>query len=357
MVQWTTSTQKTIDAHSITAKSYTDTMNKAGGFDKWVRSLGGVFEKWHGVTDKVKTVSEFQERCEYVQGLMALFRFCYWNGSTWYYWHNSPNESFYSSKQTKSCPSGTITQLCTGEANRTRITNCNYGVDTLTRALGCYKWCRDYNAMIAAGAQKVTEQADLQVGDIVHFFQGSIAYDNWRHVAVVWSVDDGEIVLADFGSRFIKTGNPHHLFPGEYTTYGSNWFAVRWMDLEDDTVREKTPEDRAVELRREIDAFLAAKQKEHGEEIFSMAQGYQVNRPAYLRAAADYVLNGYAGSGEARKVFFGADYQAVQDKVNWVITTAQEVISGRYGSGEARKAALGADYYVVQAQVNRILGR
>ena len=242
MEQWTAATKKILDAHAGEIKSgtYSAVMNKAGGFDKYVRSLGGVFAKWHGCTDRVKTVTELQERCEYVQGLMALWKFCYWNGSTWYFWLNSASKAFYSSKQTKSCPSGTIDQLCTGAGNRTRITNCNYGVDTLTRALNCYKWSRDYNSFLKNGAKKITDKAKLKPGDMVHFFSGSASNDkNWRHVAIVYSVSGGEIILADFGSRFIKTGNPHHLFPSEYSTYGSNWFGIHWIDLEDDTEKKE----------------------------------------------------------------------------------------------------------------------
>ena len=234
MIQWTAQTKKKVETNVITASTYTAKMKAAGGFDAYVKSLGGVFAKWHGVTTKVKTVAEFQERVEYVQGLMAIFRFCYFNGSTWWYWQNSSAASFYKSKQTKTCPSGTIRQLCTGEGGRTRITNCNYGVDTMSRALGCPIWSAGYSDMIVKGAKKVTDKSKLQVGDLVHFFNGATVKKNWRHVAIVYSVDNGEIVLADFGKRFITTGNPHHLFPSEYSNYGSSWFGVHWLDLADD---------------------------------------------------------------------------------------------------------------------------
>ena len=120
-------------------------------------------------------------------------------------------------------------------------------------------------------------------------------------------------------------------------------------------MKVKTDADRAVELKRDIESYIIAKRKEYGDKIADLAKDYFFDEAEYLRAAADYTLNGYAGSGEARKVFFGNDYSAVQGKVNWTVQTAEEVIAGFYGSGDIRKAALGKDYDLVQGEVNRIL--
>lgn len=348
MRQWSAETESIISRHSVTSATYKATMDAAGGFDKFVVSLGGVFAKWHGVTAPVRTVSEFWERDEYVHGLMYIFRFCYWNGKTWYFWLNDSAQAFYPTRQTKTCPSGTISQLCAGEGGKTRITNCNYGVDTLCKALGHNIWSCGYDKMLAGGAVKITDKAKLRPGDLVHFFTKGV----WKHVAIVHSAEDGEVILSDFGSRFVKTGNPLHAFPSEYSNYGSNWFAVRWLDLEDDV---KKTEDLAVELKREIDNYMAFKKTEAGAEIYGTMLGYQSDRDAYLRAAADYVLEGYSGTGEARRVFFGEDYDDVQNKVNWVMAMARDVVAGLYGSGETRRLRLGPDYDVIQAQVNRIL--
>lgn len=237
MAQWSAQTQKIIGAHDseIYVGTYESVIKKAGGFDKWVESLGGVFAKCHTLDTPVETVADFRERCEYVQGLMSLFHFCYWNGQTWYFWLNNSAKAFYKTRRTSSCPSGTIRQLCTGESGRTRITNCNYGIDTLSRALGRKIWSRDYRVMEKNGAKRVTKAADLKPGDLVHFFRGSVSYNAWRHVAIVHSVDkDGTVWLADFGSRYIKTGKPLHAFPSEYTTYGAYWVGLHWLDLEED---------------------------------------------------------------------------------------------------------------------------
>lgn len=75
----------------------------------------------------------------------------------------------------------------------------------------------------------------------------------------------------------------------------------------------------------------------------------------YIRACADFVLSGYAGSEESRKAYFGTLYEEVQNKVNWIIKTAKDVINNKYGVNEKRKQLLGDDYQVVQNEVNRLL--
>ena len=237
----TQQTQQIIDAHKVTQANYSKTIDAAGGFNDYVRSLGGIFAELIGKADKVTTDTEFRKRCDYVQGLMQIFRFCYWNGSTWWWHQNSTAESFYTTKQTKTCPTGTVEQLCSGAGGRTRITNCNYGIDTLAKKCGYSIWSCDYDKMLNAGKKKITKAADLKTGDLVHFFSGSISKKNWKHVAIVYSTEGGKVLLADFGKRFITTGKPLHSFPSEYSNYGSNWLAVRWLDLKEEERKEDIP--------------------------------------------------------------------------------------------------------------------
>lgn len=81
-------------------------------------------------------------------------------------------------------------------------------------------------------------------------------------------------------------------------------------------------------------------------------------------------IAGEFGNGEDRKARLGANYQAVQNRVNEMLgqgggspapsvdlnALADAVIRGDYGNGEDRKARLGANYAAVQALVNRKLG-
>ncbi len=90
---------------------------------------------------------------------------------------------------------------------------------------------------------------------------------------------------------------------------------------------------------------------------------------------AQAVIRGDYGNGDARRGALGSRYDEVQAEVNRILgggsasggsssggsgadikTLAQAVIRGDYGNGDARRAALGANYDAVQARVNEILG-
>lgn len=341
-------TQKIVNSNYVTAKTY-DAKVKSVGFANYVKSLGGIFTKLYGNNTQIVTEQDLHERMEFVVGLMTIFRFCYWNGTTWWFWLNSAAKSFYSSKITnKGCSGGTIYQLCQGTDGRLRITCCNYGIDTLLKACGIYSLTKT----------TVTSKSKLVPGDVIDLYRKSDG--KWHHQVMVHSISDGKIWCVDFGNRFIKTGKPLHYMSLSGNTAGGEYGDDSWkgrhrITLKKEEPKVKTDIDKAVELTRAIRNFLNVKKKEYGDGVYNMAQNYLIDRDAYLRACADYVLNGYAGSGDARKAFFGEDYDAVQEKVNWVIHTAKEVLDGKYGSGEARKELLGADYYVVQAEVNRLL--
>lgn len=357
MTFFTEREQKAISDHcrDFNADTYAEFMRKAGGFDAYVGALCLC------KPSSIRTVSDFRQAVRYVFALLCIWGPDYSNsndGSGHYYrWGQGSADAFRRSGKGK-CAGGDLRKILGDPSIVT--TNCNYGADTLLRALGWYKaptayvsdWMRKYGS-------PVLRKADLQPGDLVHFYRDA-ARKSWKHVAIVYAVQDGKVWLVDFGSRFIKSKNPLHYMPidtkatagGEYSGY---WRGIHAFDLEDDMRREKTIADKAVEMRREIESFLSAKRKEYGTAVSLTTEDYKEDPAKYLRAAAGYVLNGYAGSGEARKAFFGEDYASVQEKVNWVIKTAEEVLDGKYGAGEARREALGPDYQVVQDQVNRII--
>lgn len=83
---------------------------------------------------------------------------------------------------------------------------------------------------------------------------------------------------------------------------------------------------------------------------------------------AQEVLDGKHGNGEARKKSLGAQYAAVQSRVNELVNgtakgksvdeLAREVIDGKWGNGAQRKqrlTAAGYDYAAVQKRVNQLL--
>ena len=89
-----------------------------------------------------------------------------------------------------------------------------------------------------------------------------------------------------------------------------------------------------------------------------------------IEALARAVIRGDYGNGDARRAALGSSYDAVQARVNEILgaggssggsggadieALAQAVIRGEYGNGAERKRRLGANYAAVQARVNEIL--
>jgi hypothetical protein len=84
---------------------------------------------------------------------------------------------------------------------------------------------------------------------------------------------------------------------------------------------------------------------------------------------AHEVIQGAYGTGDDRRLALGAQFDAVQARVNEILLgtdnpkpqpsisdLADAVLAGVYGSGDQRRTALGANYQAVQDEVNRRLG-
>lgn len=226
---WTANDKAIIASHSVTAKTYAATVGKVG-YGNYVKSLGGIFEKCFNQTDRITTVEQFHDRAAYVCGLMSIFRFCYWNGKTWWYWLNSASKAFYTSKQTKHCYGGSIGQLCQGFNGRTRITCCNYGVDTLLRQCGIYGMKRT----------NIKTKSKLQPGDVIDFMRKSDG--KWHHQVIVHSIEGSKIWCVDFGNRFIKTGRPLHYMSLTGTAAGGEYGTDKWIGRHRLTLKAKEPE-------------------------------------------------------------------------------------------------------------------
>lgn len=88
---------------------------------------------------------------------------------------------------------------------------------------------------------------------------------------------------------------------------------------------------------------------------------------ANIEALADAVIAGKYGNGDARKKALGANYTAVQQRVNEKLSSkkpkptvdieamARDVIAGKYGNGNERRRRLGANYDAVQKRVKQLL--
>lgn len=374
---WTPETEKIIKAHQaeFDASTWQAKLKYYGGYNDYLDILGGVFAKWNGKTADVKTAAQFQEIAQYVFGLMAIYGFNYNNDVTTIRWGGSA--PFYPSKDSGRCNWGRIDDLCS-RADLDKTTNCNYGTDSLYYKAGLAPRLFNYSyrfKWFGWNYPVIRKKAELKVGDLVHFFHSTITssnpdtWDKWGHVACVGERRGSTVILYDFGSRFIKSGDFKKEFTvdlrnrptGEYDNY-EGWVGIHLINLTGGSGEVKGVAEWAVEtiagkygsgLVRM--ARLGTRYKRTQDRVNYFLGGSAAGRAAYLRAAASYVLKGFAGKDEERKKFFGKDYTAVQNKVNWVIKTAGDVISGKYGNAEERRAKLGIDYDLVQAQVNRMV--
>ena len=121
------------------------------------------------------------------------------------------------------------------------------------------------------------------------------------------------------------------------------------------------------ERKRRLGANYDAVQAEVNRLLGQVAP---VNQATTISALAQAVLRGEYGNGDERVRWLGANYNAVQAEVNRLLglaapanpnrlvdidRLAQAVLRGEYGNGEERKHKLGANYAAVQDRVNALL--
>ena len=374
---WTSETEKIIKAHQsdFDVTNWQSKLKSYGGYSTYLDKLGGVFKKWNGKTANVKSAKEFQEIAQYVMGLMAIYGFNYNNDVTHVRWGGG--YSFYPSSNDGRCNWGRIDDLCKNPG-LDKTTNCNYGIDALYYKAGIAPRVFDYSyrfKWFGRNFPVIHKKADLRVGDLVHFFHDPVTslnpdkWNGWGHVACVGEKVGSKVTLYDTGNRFIRTGDFKKEFTvdtsnkptGEYDNY-EGWVGIHVIELTGNNGEIKGDSELAVEviagkygsgLVRRV--RLGKRYDNVQNRVNYFTNGTTQGREAYLRAAASYVLKGFAGTNEERRKFFGKNYADVQKKVNWVVKTAQDVLKGKYGSGETRRANLGIDYDLVQAQVDRMV--
>ena len=210
MTCWTSETEKIIKAHQadFNYQNCQEVLKANGGYKSYVKKLGGVFTKWIGKNANVKSAVQFQEVSQYVFGLMAIYGFNYNNNETRVLWGGG--HPFYTSKNDGNCNWGEIDTLC-GYANKSKTTNCNYGIDSLYYKAGIAPKAFDYSyryKWLARNHKVIHKKKDLRIGDLVHFFHSPIEsmdpdkWAGWGHVNCVGEKHGSEVILYDTGNRF-----------------------------------------------------------------------------------------------------------------------------------------------------------
>lgn len=384
MKQFTIGTKKIIDAHKadFDCTDYASKMKAYGGYESYLKKLGGVFEKWSGKTGSVKTVMEFREFAEYTWGLMSIFGFDYNNGKIYRRW--AGGRPFYTGSHKGRSNWGRIDDLC-GKSSKAKTTNCNYGQDSFLYKAGLFgksgqptNSCGFRSHIKSRKFKFFHNLKDLQVGDLVNFFSEPATGDDcnkwktWHHVAIVGEIINGHVIMYDAGGRFITTGRYKHELKvdsknrptGDYSSY-KGYIGIRALNLtgaKHDSVKDRTNEAVAVGVIHDDYGKDSERKRFLGDrydKVQKLVTHYLTKdgHADYIRACADFVLSGCAGSGVYRQSYFGDEYAEVQKKVEWVAKTAKAVWDdkdhSKYGVLKEREKILGPDYWVVQRQVDR----
>lgn len=380
MKQFTAGTSKIINAHKadFDCKNWQKKLAECGGYSGYLDKLGGVFKKWNNKTGNVKNVMEFREIAEYVFGLMSIYGFDYNNGNIYRKWGGG--NPFYVGGKKGRCNWGRIDTLCSS-AKKDKTTNCNYAQDSFLYKAGLFggsgqptNSCSYKSHILSRKFKFFHKLSDLQVGDLVNFFGKPATSDDprswseWHHVAIVGEIINGKVVMYDGGGRFVTTGNYKHELTvdknnvpyGDYGNY-KGYIGIRAINLvgaKDDMVKDRIDEAIAV-------AVIHNDYGKNKERKYYLGNRYDAVQklvthylsPAghddYIRACADFVLSGYAGSGLYRQSYFDTEYDEVQKKVEWIINVTKDVWADKYGTNEVRKKLLGDDYWCVQRHVDR----
>ena len=358
---FTAETKQIVNAHKadFNMENCQAYLKAHGGYPAYLRSLGGVFKKWANKIAYVNTAKEFQEIAQYVFGLMYIYGFDYNNGSTYVRW--GAGAPYYIDGKKGECNWGTIDDICCNPG-LSKTTNCNFGMDSLYYKAGIFPKAINssdrFKGQVNAGMKIIRKKGDLRVGDLIHFFHSKISSDNpntwngWGHVACVGEIDsNGNVYTYDTGNRFIRSGNFKFVFSvnanntptGTYDNY-EGWVGIRVCELAGNLGTDMYISDMAVatlhgdygnnEVRR---VALGDKY----QDVQDRVNYYYKHPKAYLLAKIRYTLRDYAGSGEARKAYWGNEYKTVQGEVDKIIRVANEIMSGSakgkaYGKNEIR---------------------
>ena len=254
-----------------------------GGFKKYTKELGGVFQKGFGKNWKGKTITDLQEASEYVFGYMTMYgfdyfngrdypagsgqKYCKWGGSCLYY--SKLDEAIQANKLDEIVdPVGTSDAFYTGSYRYDQhglsgplsdfdqiiqgdnmTTNCNWTVDMVYFKAGIFgkkgsSGYKNYSDVLKNG-EIITRLCDLRVGDMLHFYKQPVDHTNrdtwhgWGHIAYIGEIDGetGTITVYDGGSYMTNNRNFKWTFNGKgewpVGLHGyAGWSAVRAIELE-----------------------------------------------------------------------------------------------------------------------------
>ncbi len=265
-------TTKIINEHNkdFNVNNFHEKMEEYGGYEKYLKSLGGVFGKWVDKTPNATTATEFQEIAEYVLGLMVLYGmdYCNNNPSSYTKWMANDgvtDDAFYprgtdnGNKYLATYDENDIDKICSGsltiasaKEGMNMVVDCATGIDRILNKAGIKRAgdCYQVVKLIENGAKIVTKTSDLQVGDLIEvylnrisnksksgFTDSTFGWSGWIHVMIVGDIDKeaGKITFYETGHDFTNTGNckvVKNISDNPY--HGFEWVGIRAFDLVQD---------------------------------------------------------------------------------------------------------------------------
>ena len=214
--QFSSDTLKIVENHlyDFNAQNFNTVISSYGGFEKYAKSLGGVFSDYYGKTVTERTEYAFQRTAEYVLGWMYMYGWDYMNGGGHHVkWggSNYTNDAFYANGGfVGESPSGDFDRLIRGD----------FGLGYLSSECGGLEAFIYHKMGMSQKSQiypKPTKLKDLKVGDGVYFFEQRVDKSDenkWTrglHNVIVGEVYKDYIVLYDAGSRYQNSRNYKHI--------------------------------------------------------------------------------------------------------------------------------------------------
>lgn len=269
---FTAETREIVDAHKndFNVNNFRSKIASYGGYESYVKSLGGVFERYAGEDNipNVTTAEELKAVSEYVFGLMTIWGFDYSNGDPGHYGKWGANNSsvasdgFYNggtNGATDQCasPRESIDGRCSAENGLSNMTtNCNWTVDVVYYKAGIFstedtskpRYSASVSDLMSHGGEVIPSIQDLQPGDIIECYDNAVPSQSdyttwgdcgWYHVCYVGERDDvaGTITLYDGGHYFTNSGyykNVIDINNPSWPLSGGGWGAIRVANISGD---------------------------------------------------------------------------------------------------------------------------
>lgn len=247
--------------------NFDSTIGAYGGFDKYMKSLGGYFSKYYGKQPKVTTVYEFQQVAEYVLGMIVMYGFDYFNGDDGKYckWGghckdmskirqgeipgSATSDAFYPGQLIHSedglSDRKNFDKLISNKGEINMTTCCNWTTDMVFYKAGIFGQGRtavnssaSFKKLATAKTNKIIKNYDeIKPGDIIEWFESEIdlnnvnTWKNWYHVSFVGEVDHNKHTFTAYETGSYLTSKRNHKKVMSTKKFNKKIAIIRVIDL------------------------------------------------------------------------------------------------------------------------------